>query len=212
MANYRYLGYGITNEQGIATLDHDSNGNPITHSYTGTGAGELDIIASLDDSTKISESSIQSVPYELWDTICYDTGTDSTHSCWVDNSNIELTRSETGTTVLNKISSNVYLYANDGTTGDYDFTPAFCIEFDFELLTPNANCQIQLFDSSNNNFTTWITTAGHYKIKVNETNVEWWIGTSQQTGKTVALGNSFVRFLMQGNNSFKFSNFKIYSI
>ena len=59
MVNYRYLGYGITNEQGIAHLDHDANGDPITHSYTGTGAGELDIIASLDDNTKISESSLQ---------------------------------------------------------------------------------------------------------------------------------------------------------
>lgn len=44
MAN-RYLGYGVTNSQGIATLDHDADGNPITHSYTGVGAGEVDIFA-----------------------------------------------------------------------------------------------------------------------------------------------------------------------
>ena len=67
MANYRYLGYGITNEQGIAHLDHDANGDPITHSYTGTGAGELDIIASLDDQSHISDSSIQSGTYPVLD-------------------------------------------------------------------------------------------------------------------------------------------------
>ena len=67
MANYRYLGYGITNEQGIATLDHDANGDPITHSYTGTGAGEIDIVASLDDTSKISDSSIQSETYGVLD-------------------------------------------------------------------------------------------------------------------------------------------------
>lgn len=69
MANYRYLGYGITDENGIATLDHDANGDPITHSYTGTGAGELDIIASLDDSSHISDSSIQSETFVTYDCI-----------------------------------------------------------------------------------------------------------------------------------------------
>lgn len=60
---YKYLGYGITDNNGIAHLDHDSNGNPINHSYTGTGAGEIDIVASLDDSTHISDSSLQSEIY-----------------------------------------------------------------------------------------------------------------------------------------------------
>ena len=69
MATYRYLGYGITNEQGIAKLDHDANNDPIDHSYTGTGAGELDIIASLDNDIDISDSSIQSETYEVTD--CY---------------------------------------------------------------------------------------------------------------------------------------------
>lgn len=67
MANYRYLGYGITDENGIATLDHDSNGDPIDHSYTGTGAGEIDVVASLDDDTEISDSSILSETYEVCD-------------------------------------------------------------------------------------------------------------------------------------------------
>ena len=79
MANYRYLGYGITNEQGIATLDHDANGNPIDHSYTGTGAGEIDIVASLDDNTHISERSIQSETYSLWDTLFFDNAIEGNH-------------------------------------------------------------------------------------------------------------------------------------
>ena len=75
MAIYRYLGYGITDENGIAKLDHDAQGNPITHSYTGTGAGEIDIVASLDDNTHISDSSIQSETYSLIDAKFKDTAT-----------------------------------------------------------------------------------------------------------------------------------------
>ena len=43
-ATYNYLGYGVTDENGIAKLDHDANGDSISHSYTGTGAGKIDVV------------------------------------------------------------------------------------------------------------------------------------------------------------------------
>lgn len=83
MANYRYLGYGITDENGIAKLDHDANGDPITHSYTGTGAGKVDIVASLDDQSHISDSSIQSETYEVLDAKIFETFDNNTkQSTW----------------------------------------------------------------------------------------------------------------------------------
>ena len=36
MTTYRYLGWGKTNENGIAKLDHNSEGQKIEHSYTTT--------------------------------------------------------------------------------------------------------------------------------------------------------------------------------
>ena len=66
-ATYIYLGYGVTDNQGKAKLEYDSEGNPLTHSYTGTGAGEVDIVASLDNT--ITESSLVSETYELIDAI-----------------------------------------------------------------------------------------------------------------------------------------------
>ena len=48
MSSYRYLGYGITNENGVAQLKYDENGDELEHSYTGVGAGEIDVLASLD--------------------------------------------------------------------------------------------------------------------------------------------------------------------
>ena len=34
MTTYRYLGWGKTNSDGIAKLDHNSEGQEIEHSYT----------------------------------------------------------------------------------------------------------------------------------------------------------------------------------
>lgn len=72
MVNYKYLGYGITNNEGVACLDHDPNGNPKLHSYTGTGAGEIDIVASLDN--PIVEGSLVSETYGLIDATYYNNG------------------------------------------------------------------------------------------------------------------------------------------
>ena len=77
MVNYIYLGYGVTDSNGVAKLDHDANGDPISHSYTGTGAGEIDIVASLDN--PIGEGSIQS-EISVEDCVIYSTQTYSTSS------------------------------------------------------------------------------------------------------------------------------------
>lgn len=69
MKRYRYLGYGTTNSNGVAHLDHDPQGNPI-NGYTGTGAGEIDVVASLDN--PIIDDSIVSEPYPVFDCPVYD--------------------------------------------------------------------------------------------------------------------------------------------
>ena len=129
MANYRYLGYGITNEQGIAHLDHDANGNPIDHSYTGTGAGELDIIASLDDNTHISDSSIQSEIFEVIDATFKDIGTSTDYSAWTGGSfktsDNTLQRNDEYTTLT--ASETAYHYYKSITDTD------LCIEFDVNI-------------------------------------------------------------------------------
>jgi len=66
MVRYRYLGYGVTDADGKATLDYDPNGTAID-GYTGEGLGLIDLIASTDDSTSISTESVQSDPIEIND-------------------------------------------------------------------------------------------------------------------------------------------------
>ena len=117
--NYRYLGYGVTDENGIAHLDHDAQGNPITHSYTGTGAGKVDIVASLDDSSHISESSIQSEIYELMDCLVYDDGTsDPKKTSFIKSGNGTVTIGSNGTTIT--ATSNTTYRNTTLITGDFE--------------------------------------------------------------------------------------------
>ena len=66
MTSYRYLGYGVTNSNGVAHLDHDPQGNPI-NGYTGTGAGEIDVVASLDN--PVESGSIVSGTLPIFDCV-----------------------------------------------------------------------------------------------------------------------------------------------
>lgn len=88
MRRYRYLGYGTTNSNGVAHLDHDPQGNPI-NGYTGTGAGEVDVVASLDN--PIIDGSIVSEPYPVFDCPVYDGDNTPTSISWSKTNNAVVT-------------------------------------------------------------------------------------------------------------------------
>ena len=71
MTSYRYLGYGVTDSNGVAHLKKNAKDQDID-GYTGVGAGEIDIIASLDN--PIVDGSIVSVPCNVLDCYKYDEG------------------------------------------------------------------------------------------------------------------------------------------
>lgn len=74
---YRYLGYGETDENGRAKLDHAPDGTSLEHSYTGVGRGKVDVVASLKEN--IEEWVFQSETSSIWDTIAYFDGTVNNH-------------------------------------------------------------------------------------------------------------------------------------
>ena len=73
MSEYIYLGYGVTDANGVATLDHSPSGSSLSHSYTGVGAGETGVVASL--ANPINSSSSQSGTYTVIDALYYDDAT-----------------------------------------------------------------------------------------------------------------------------------------
>lgn len=117
MTSYRYLGYGVTDSNGVAHLDHDPSGNPI-NGYTGTGIGEVDVIASTDN--PITGSSIVSEPSIIMDYINYDNGIEGDSSNIWTGATTSLTRTPTGSvfssTTIQKITTTALI------KGDFEAT------------------------------------------------------------------------------------------
>ena len=154
---YRYLGYGTTDSNGVAKLDHDANGDEISHSYTGTGAGEVDVVGSTDAPADISDGSFQSETYSIMDYIVYDTGySDRDTSKWT-NDRMTVTTDGTGTTISRSGTGNYK--SNNTITGDFQAT--------IQLKCSGGTVRFGVIDSSSN--TSYLarnnTTEMYFEIK-----------------------------------------------
>lgn len=117
--NYVFLGSGTTDSNGVAKLDHDANGDPISHSYTGSGVGEVDVVASLDDPDSISDSSLQSEIYGVLDCIFMDYKSDGTHNTDYYKSNNATVTSSDGEITVYATTTGVYI-SNQVISGDFE--------------------------------------------------------------------------------------------
>ena len=208
--SYRYLGYGITDSNGEAKLEYDENGNHLDHSITGTGAGELDIVASLDK--PIGSGSIVSETYEIIDATYYDDGVTSPKTkTWYNQDNaFSVSIDDTGT-LLSCSASSLKSFFADGTnwSSSSKFTAPLCVEVDIESVTGS---DVVLAILSNVNPTISLTGRSTVKMIWDGSKVEKYIdgvltGTTQNVTQTpVAIG-----FRMT-TGSVKYKNFKIYPI
>lgn len=106
----RYLGYGYTNAQGVAKLEYDAEGNELTHSYTGIGAGKIDIVA--------ESGGLQSETYEIMDAIVLDRATSSDYT--------NLFTSMTGIT-RNATDSTAYLDRSSSSSASNKQTASYAL-------------------------------------------------------------------------------------
>ena len=202
---YTPIGYGITDENGVAKLEKDMDDQDLTHSYTGTGAGEIDIVSSLDDPDTINESSIQSEPYTLVDAIVKDIGKSSDHNDSLWNSVSELTRGDTGTTA--NLTSQIY-------TAQYDVGVA-C---EFDLSDIETVCRVQIARYQTGETTTYHYydfTSGAVRIEVTANQIIFKLdGTVKQTIDNTT--NNKFRFFFNipsgQTPKFKFKNLRIYPL
>ena len=146
---YRYIGKGTTDSNGIAHMTEDADGQTVT-GYTGTGRGLTGIIASTDDSTKISDSSIQSETYSLLDTIWNWEGTNGTVPSILKSSNntaIPLISDSNGLSMTNSHSSNTYYCGLDkeqSSSSIGDWIDWCDVAFEFEYVSHTGNVVFQL--------------------------------------------------------------------
>ncbi len=216
MTQYRYLGYGVTDENGIAKLDHDPQGNPITHSYTGTGAGKVDIVASLDD--EIDDSSLVSETYSIMDCLFYDSGANDSTATWTNWTGYEpvLTRNTeycAMTIASGKTDARMYKQF----TGD-----SLCIEFDVLVKSNSVSDTIATLRNNSTNVRgnfdlnrmgLGLNTWHHIKMVYNGTTV---VCSNNINSTTYTYNiNDLTRFYFQiGSNTSEvdFKNFVIYPI
>lgn len=209
MVFYKYIGYGVTDENGVAKLDHDTEGNPLTHSYTGTCAGEVDVVASLDN--PVLEGSIVSETYELYDCLMKDIGTSANP-----------TNIYANTTYLNRTSEYTQITDN-GTDTTFIQTNMFsgdiCIELDAYVNVADNNPVFAITDGGTvrNQLTqenlnlpdnTWI----HYKIQIKDNNIVWSTDYNSQTKTgTLTTYNRF-RFRKGVGETLNYKNLMFYPI
>ena len=194
MVNYRYLGYGITNDKGIAKLEFDENGDSITHSYAGTGAGKFDIVASLDDSSHISESSIQSETYEVLDCYKADTGMTDYSDIWT-TANATLSRDGDYSTIKETSTSS----------------DSVCAISNIPFANYHLEVDVYQVDGTNGNVVLQLMNSDYSMIQAITGSLGEWKHISLD--KTDLTLNSRIRLVTGGTTTeTRFKNFKVYPI
>ncbi|MBR1748848.1 MAG: hypothetical protein IJ743_03530 [Bacilli bacterium] len=212
MVNYRYLGYGITNEQGIATLDHDANGDPITHSYTGTGAGKVDIVASTDKPVDISDSSLQSETYELMDAMFYDDGTSASNNLWRLN-NATLTRDSEYTTVKSTAQwGNIQLSRNNVQVNLLENNSTIVIEMDLLGCSSQKLMSLRYYDGTHH-YLNFPALDGHHKVTITSNSQKFEVDGVVKQNWSVNIPNIYLQTSMSESNlELQFKQLKVYPI
>lgn len=214
-ATYNYLGYGITDSNGKAKLEYDAQGNQLSHSYTGTGAGEVDIVASLDSS--ITDSSLVSETFVITDCVFRDGGVtgDSNYTQFYGYTNFNPQVSNEGTLLTNSVASTYNYYANIDSTSDlYDFTAPFCLEFDVVNFTGTVGTQIAESGQSGAIRTfsqLGITGACHLKITVDGSQISYQIDNGTPITQDYTTTTARVSIIIN-NGTLTYKNFMIYPI
>lgn len=220
---YTPIGYGVTDENGQCTLDHDVDGNPLAHSYTGSGAGKVDIVASLD--SEIDESSLVSETFVLMDCLVYDGGINTNHyDNWYNYGN-RLTPSNPdadGRLLENNSSYNGYYYAilNGDTPSDansYKFD-TFTLECDVvnrsETIDSNG---FVFYDGNTQQYisTDWLCAYDGDHLKITYNGSQFTMESDNSSPYTFSksfTGKLRLGFQIQPNGFLKYKNFKLYPI
>ena len=199
----RLIGTAVTNSNGEATI-----------TYTGTGAGKLNIVA--ESGTFVSEA------YEVLDCSFYDDcSSDAKASSWYKSEGltVDYPTLYNATRIRNQNADTTsrYYYLNssslnsDKIGGIYTVSVPCCIEFD--VLSYVGTIGISVTDSTNAQRFPEISSNGHYKIIFNGTTFDFYKDTTKIASYTCGVG--YVRFgfvLNAESEGIVIKDFKVYPI
>ena len=208
---YKYLGYGVTDSNGVAKLDHDAEGQELQHSYTGVGAGEVDVLASLDN--PVSSGSIVSEIYSVLDGLYFEDGASDKSANW-NLSNVGYSSNGEYVTLNNASDGNRWCTLKIGSSTSYlDSSLDYCMEIDVKkdtatdirLILDNTNVYVQNYVSASD-FT-------HIKIYTSRSQSKVFYiidGVTRKVAMATANGN--IQFRVANGESYSFKNFVVYPI
>lgn len=203
MVNYRYLGYGTTNSNGVATLDYDENGDAI-NGYTGTGIGEVDIVASLDH--PITSTSLVSEIYSIQDYLFWDSGLADHRTDWNNQSgDITETYTDNGTKISTGTTAKNYV-------SSYTMADECVIECDVMKHEDN-NSDVRLVAKGYGFYLTTarcpLNTFVHLRGIFSNGKVNWWVDDTKVVTDANQTSSTALQFRVI-NTGLTFKNFKIY--
>ena len=203
----RYIGESVTDSNGLAVLPDG---------YTGTGAGEIDVVAK----TEIDDSIIQSETYGVIDAIVYDkaypTSDDYNSDMWFGSPNWTINTDENGTTISTGTNTGYRLYtaSSSGTSPYKDFTEDFAVEFIFIEYTGTVIMRVGNDTSKDKYLSSLGLTSGDVvKLEVSSSNIKYYVNGEEIVAQreTYQSGASFFSFRIN-TGSLKYKDFKIYPI
>ena len=196
----RFLGESVTDSNGLAVLPDG---------YTGTGAGEIDVVAK----TEIDDSIFQSEPYQVLDCQFYDDGvTDPKTVTWYNqDSAFTLTPSSDGTLVSSTTSTNKTMFA-DGTgyTASKKFAPNTCAEV--TIVSNESGTSNTFYAEANSGSSITINGSATLKLVWDGSKIDKYINGVYQSSTQNITGNYIAYGFRVNNGSFKFKDFMIYPI
>lgn len=192
----------------IGTAVTDSNGEA-TITYTGTGAGKLNVVA--------ESGTFQSEPYSIIDAIAKDNGTTDT-SLWASSTATIDRTSGQYTEFIGTGSSNSIYFTKNSTSDYFDKDTSYAFEFD--CLNANAS-SIYIYQGSNSKGGIGIPVTDAFclvRLEYDATNQKISLFKNNvQQGSSVSLSsvtsNFGVRIVdWQGDLDLKLKNFRAYPI
>lgn len=207
MTNYTYLGWGTTDSNGVAKLDHDANDDPLSHSYTGSGVGEVDVVASLDK--PIVSGSVVSQPYTVYDCTKIDRATSTDHNDTLYDSVYN----------VNRDTEYSYLTTANFVTRYISISGDICIEFDINLAMLNDSPFIsvrandtQLMNVARSRFGLSENTWYHIKVEIKNNTCTVYNPIGSTDYSLDVTGYTRLYFRKDSNETLKFKNVMIYPI
>lgn len=211
MTEYRSIGTGITNGQGIATLNKKPDGTTIT-GYTGTGAGKLQLIASTHPDPTDPDALTSSII--LYDCLKYDSGKDPGYNNTMWSSTTNFIRNTDYTTIQPTSTATSYT--------SIDQLDDFRIEVDINVEANNSSSLISIRTSTGgilaqarkDSFNTLLSNNNWYHIQFTVRNNTCTLTCDEVEGSVTSDVTNATRFYVRAGagETIRFKDLRIYQI